>query len=81
MSKNNTSSSTGLGLSSVLTIVFVVLKLVGTINWSWWWIFSPLLIDAGLIIIGLIILAVCIACDNKKYGLTSKKGKKDKWKF
>lgn len=80
MSKNNT-SSTGLGLSSVLTIVFVVLKLVGTINWSWWWVFSPLLIDIGLIIIGFIVIAVCIVYDNKKYGLTSKKGKKNKWKF
>lgn len=25
----------------VLTVVFIVLKLVGTINWSWWWVFSP----------------------------------------
>ena len=80
MSKDN-NGSTGLGLSTVLTIVFVVLKLVGTINWSWWWVFSPLLIDAGLIIIGLIILVIYIAWDNKKCGFTSKKGKKDKWKF
>lgn len=80
MNKNNT-SSTGLGLSSVLTIVFVVLKLVGTINWSWWWVFSPLLIDAGLIIIGLILIAIWVSYDNKKYGFTSKKGKQDKWKF
>ena len=80
MNKDN-NGSTGLGLSTVLTIVFVVLKLVGTINWSWWWVFSPLLIDAGLIIIGLIILVIYIAYDNKKYGSTSKKGAKDKWKF
>ena len=30
-------------------IVFVVLKFVGVIDWSWWWIFSPLWI-AGIII-------------------------------
>jgi len=29
-----------------LTIVFVVLKLVGVIDWSWWWVFSPLWISA-----------------------------------
>ena len=75
MSKNNT-SYTGIGLSTVLTIVFVVLKLVGTINWSWWWVFSPLLIDGGLIIIGLIVLIIYMAYDNKKYGLISKKSKK-----
>lgn len=27
----------GLGFLDVLTIVFVVLKLLGVINWSWWW--------------------------------------------
>jgi len=29
-----------------LTIVFVVLKLIGVIDWSWWWVFSPLWIVA-----------------------------------
>ena len=31
----------GLGLGSVLLVVFVVLKLVGTIDWSWVWVLSP----------------------------------------
>lgn len=26
----------------LLTIAFIVLKLVGEINWSWWWVLSPL---------------------------------------
>lgn len=38
-----------------LTITFIVLKLIGIINWSWWWIFSPLWIFA---IIELIILFI-----------------------
>lgn len=42
-------TSGGLGLSGTLTMIFVVLKLVGTINWSWWWVLSPLWIGAGLI--------------------------------
>jgi hypothetical protein len=25
-----------------LTIVFIVLKLTGNIDWSWWWVLSPL---------------------------------------
>lgn len=37
-----------LSLPAVLTIIFLILKLAGTITWSWWWIFSPLLIAAGL---------------------------------
>jgi len=37
----NTSSS-GIGLGGVLFIVFLVLKLTGTIAWSWWWVTAPL---------------------------------------
>lgn len=52
--KNNVSSS-GMSFSSVLTIVFIVLKLVGVIDWSWWWVLSPFwisLILACIILIG-----------------------------
>ena len=80
MNKNNT-SSTGLGLPAVLTVVFVVLKLVGVINWSWWWVLSPILIDIGLTIIILIGFAIYISYENRKYGYISKKGKRDKWRF
>ena len=56
MEKNNT--STGLGVSGVLTIVFVVLKLIKVINWSWWWVLSPLWIDLGLVLIIVLIVVV-----------------------
>jgi len=26
----------------LLTIVFIYLKLIGSIAWSWWWVLSPL---------------------------------------
>ena len=32
-----------LGISAVLTIIFAILKCVGVITWSWWWIFSPMI--------------------------------------
>lgn len=28
-------------VAGILGILFVVLKLTGTINWSWWWVTSP----------------------------------------
>lgn len=31
-----------MGLVSLLTVAFVVLKLTGFIDWSWWWVISPL---------------------------------------
>ena len=79
MNKNNNTS--GLGIASVLTIVFIVLKLVGTINWSWWWVLSPILIDIGLSIVILIGLAIYMSYKDKEYNSTTKKGKQDKWKF
>lgn len=42
------SSSPGIGFTSLLTILFITLKLTGYINWSWWWVLSPLWIKALL---------------------------------
>lgn len=47
-SNNNTTVSGGIGFSGLLTIVFIVLKLCGVINWSWIWVFSPMWISAVL---------------------------------
>lgn len=41
----------------VLTIVFIILKLLGNITWSWWWVLAPLW---GPFAIGFTILAVFI---------------------
>lgn len=55
MKHSNTSS--GLSISGVLTLIFIVLKLVGTINWSWWWVLSPTWIS---LILWLILVVICI---------------------
>ena len=34
-----------------LFIVFLVLKLTNVINWSWWWVTSPLWISFSLFLI------------------------------
>ena len=41
MESNNSTSSGGIGVLGVLGIVFVTLKLIGVINWSWWWVTLP----------------------------------------
>ena len=48
--------SNGIGLGGVLFIVFLVLKLVGVITWSWWWITAPLWIPIVLLILFILIL-------------------------
>jgi hypothetical protein len=52
----NKKSSGGIGIGMVLFIIFTVLKLTGNIDWSWWWVTSPLWIPAVvlLLIVGFI---------------------------
>ena len=46
---SKSSSSSGIGLTGVLFVVFLVLKLTGNIDWSWWWVTSPLWIPIALL--------------------------------
>lgn len=39
--KSSSSSSSGIGILGLLGVAFVVLKLIGIINWSWWWVTLP----------------------------------------
>jgi hypothetical protein len=57
-SDNGAVNMGGNGFAGLLTIVFIVLKLTGVINWSWWWILSPLWI--GFIISAIVITIFAI---------------------
>lgn len=54
----NVTQSGGIGFAGLLTILFVGLKLTGYINWSWWWVLSPLWISALVAILFLVIFFV-----------------------
>lgn len=54
----------GVGFTSLLAIAFIVLKLTKVINWSWWWVLSPIWITAGLAIIILIIVIIIDSRNN-----------------
>lgn len=47
-----------INLCSPLTIVFLVLKLCGEIDWSWWWVLSPTWIPIALVLIFIIIRGI-----------------------
>lgn len=50
MSETKTSTS-GIGFTGLLTIVFIVLKLTKVINWSWWWVISPIWISLSVLLL------------------------------
>ena len=47
-----------MGFCEILTIVFIILKLIGTIDWSWWLVLLPEIITAIVYIF--IVIVVCI---------------------
>lgn len=55
-------SSSGIGFCGLLTIVFITLKLLGKIDWSWWWVVAPLWLPialaAGIGVLSLIIMVI-----------------------
>lgn len=50
MSNNSGSKSGGVGFLGLLTILFIGLKLTGHIDWSWWWVLSPIWLSVGFAI-------------------------------
>jgi hypothetical protein len=72
MSSNNTSTVVrGTSLSTLLTVLFVALKLTGVIDWSWWWVVSPIWISWGLFVV-LFVLLLIAAVGYKLYKKRSK---------
>lgn len=52
------SSSGGIGFVGVLTLLFITLKLLDKIDWSWWWILSPIWISIVLVLVVLIVVFI-----------------------
>jgi len=44
-----------MSFGTILFIVFLVLKLTHTIDWSWWWVTSPLWIGGAIVLVTFII--------------------------
>jgi hypothetical protein len=53
----STTSSSGIGVLGLLGVAFVVLKLTGFIDWSWWWVTAPFW---GGFVLVLAILAIAL---------------------
>lgn len=45
-------------LAAFLTSLFAVLKLLGVVSWSWWIVFSPLILVYGLSAVVLLIATI-----------------------
>ena len=61
MSREKTTGGTG--FLTLLLVLFIGLKLAHIIDWSWWWVFSPIWIP---LIIVILLLAVLGAIEKWK---------------
>ena len=43
-----------IGFTGLLTILFITLKLIHEIDWSWWWVLSPIWVGIAMTGIGLL---------------------------
>jgi hypothetical protein len=50
-------SSGGVSFFMLLFLVFLILKLAGVIDWSWWWVAAPLWLPAALAVGGFLLAA------------------------
>lgn len=63
--RSSSSSSGGIGFVGLLTIVFITLKLLGYIDWSWWWVLSPIWIATIIVVLVLgVVFAVLAWADR-----------------
>lgn len=70
MSENNKTINIGggsIGLGSLLTIIFLVLKLCGVIAWEWIYVFLPVIISFGLSLL-ITIIVIVVACVGYRKG-------------
>lgn len=59
MSENK--SNKGISWVTVLTVLFIILKITDKIDWSWWWVLSPLWISISLSVVLFIVVAVIVS--------------------
>ena len=60
-----------LSIAPFLTAVFILLKVTGVVDWTWWWVFSPLWIPVVAILLGVITILI-ITCGFVIYRLIKK---------
>ena len=65
MSKESKTPSRGVGFTSLLTLMLIAFKSLGFIDWSWWWVVSPIILGFVLEVVLKTTLKMLEDIDNK----------------
>jgi hypothetical protein len=63
ITKQNLTMKASSKFSTLLTILFIALKLTGNITWSWWWVLSPIPIQ---FVLGVSLVALAVILEKKR---------------
>lgn len=55
-----------LGILNFLLCLFMVLKLLKLIAWTWWLVLIPLWIELGLFVFNILFIIILMIIDNKR---------------
>ncbi len=59
-------SNMGLNLGEVILVVFIILKLTKVIDWSWWWVLSPIWLTLIVTVLILVYIAIKVSWKRKQ---------------
>ena len=62
---NSSTSSGGIGVLGILQIIFIVLKCLNLIDWTWTQVFIPTFIGGALLAIAIVVLFIILWRENK----------------
>ena len=59
-------SQSNITLAGLIQLAFIILKLCNVINWSWWWVLSPMWIELGIAVIMATVILIVDAIAKRK---------------
>lgn len=60
MKQKKSTASGGVGISGLLQVAFIVLKLCGVIDWGWWWVLTPTWGTIVLVLLMVVVTWICV---------------------
>lgn len=66
MAKPDNSGSGGPSFLSLLTMLFIGLKLTGFIDWPWWLVLAPIWGDLAIILVCFLVLGVIAFIESRR---------------
>lgn len=62
--KEKETVSKGLGFLNILTLIFVIAKVLGLVTFSWWLVFMPTLIQVAVVMLVFVVVMIIAVSED-----------------